>query len=192
MKQQLSVFGLHARAALNRLLLAALGLLAVELILVGVCMIRGTAITLAGSDLEHALQYPFRAGILALQVLLASCFGSNSRYGYTLRRLRVSERCVFLWSCACNALCYVGAQFDIRAGAWLRDRAYAAWNAQKGQPQLAGLHGDDVSAGAESIGSVYSREKHRHIPCDYGAACRARLSGIRADADTGRKGWAGR
>ena len=106
MKKQVSVFGLHARAVLPRLLSAALGLLAVELILTGVCMIRGTAITLAGSDLEHALQYPFRAGILALQVLLASCFGSNSRYGYTLQRLRVSERCVFLWNCVCNTLCF--------------------------------------------------------------------------------------
>ena len=36
MKKQVSVFGLHTRAALNRLLLAALGLLAVELILAGV------------------------------------------------------------------------------------------------------------------------------------------------------------
>lgn len=106
MKKQVSVFGLHTHAALNRLLLAALGLLAVELILAWVCIARGTALTLSGSRLETALQHSFRAGILALQVLLASCFGSNSRYGYTLRRLRVSERCVFLWSCACNALCY--------------------------------------------------------------------------------------
>ena len=51
MKKQVSVFGLHVRAVLPRLLSAALGLLAVELILTGVCMIRGTAITLAGSDL---------------------------------------------------------------------------------------------------------------------------------------------
>lgn len=106
MKKQVSVFGLHTRAALNRLLLAALGLLAVELILAGVCIARGTALTLSGSRLETALQHSFRAGIIALQVLLASSLGSNSRYGYTLRRLRVSERCVFLWSCACNALCY--------------------------------------------------------------------------------------
>ena len=106
MKKQVSVFGLHTRAALNRLLLAALGLLAVELILAGICMIRGAAIKLPDSDLETVLQYPFRAGILVLQVLLASSLGSNSRYGYTLQRLRVSERCVFLWSCVCNALCY--------------------------------------------------------------------------------------
>ena len=85
MKKQVSVFGLHTRAALNRLLLAALGLLAVELILAGVCIARGTALTLSGSRLETALQHSFRAGILALQVLLASSLGSNSRYGYTLR-----------------------------------------------------------------------------------------------------------
>ena len=106
MKKQVSVFGLHTRAALNRLLLAALGLLAVELILAGVCIARGTALTLSGSRLETALQHSFRAGIIALQVLLASSLGSNSRYGYTLRRLRVSERCVFLWSCVCNTLCF--------------------------------------------------------------------------------------
>jgi len=106
MKKQVSVFGLHTRAALNRLLLAALGLLAVELILAGVCIARGTALTLSGSRLETALQHSFRAGIIALQVLLASSLGSNSRYGYTLQRLRVSERCVFLWSCVCNTLCF--------------------------------------------------------------------------------------
>ena len=125
MKKQVSVFGLHARAALNRLLLAVLGLLAVELILTGVCLIRKTALTLAGSNLENALHYPFRAGILALQVLLASCFGSNSRYSYTLRRLRVSERCVFLWSCVCNVLCFAAlwcVQIMAAAGA-------AFWNA---------------------------------------------------------------
>lgn len=53
MKKQVSVFGLHTRAALNRLLLAALGLLAVELILAGVCIARGTALTLSGSSLEN-------------------------------------------------------------------------------------------------------------------------------------------
>lgn len=235
MKKQVSVFGLHTRAALNRLLLAALGLLAVELILAGVCIARGTALTLSGSRLETALQHSFRAGIIALQVLLASSLGSNSRYGYTLQRLRVSERCVFLWSCVCNTLCfavlwcvqimaavgaafwnaksavysagpqgvfvdfyrsgflhgllpladgYVWAERTVRAGAWLRDRAYAAWNAQKGQPQLAGLHGADVPSGAEPVSPIYGGQKHGHFPCDYGAACRARLSGVRADADT--------
>lgn len=106
MKKQVSVFGLHARAALNRLLPVVLGLLVVEGIFAGLCIAHGAALTLSGSNLESALHYSFRAGILALQVLLASCFGANSRYSYTLRRLRISERCVFLWSCACNALCY--------------------------------------------------------------------------------------
>lgn len=236
MKKQVSVFGLHTRAALNRLLLAALGLLAVELILAGVCIARGTALTLSGSRLETALQHSFRAGIIALQVLLASSLGSNSRYGYTLQRLRVSERCVFLWSCVCNTLCFavlwcvqimaavgaafwnaksarvfgwpagrvcgflpqrlsawasaagrrvcMGAQRTVRAGAGLRDRVHTAWAAQKGQPQLAGLHGADVPSGAEPVSPIYGGQKHGHFPCDYGAACRARLSGVRADADT--------
>ena len=106
MKKQVSVFGLHARAALNRLLPVVLGLLVVEGIFAGLCIAHGAALTLSGSNLESALHYSFRAGILALQLLLASSLGSNSRYGYTLRRLRISERCVFLWSCACNTLCF--------------------------------------------------------------------------------------
>ena len=233
MKKQVSVFGLHTRAALNRLLLAALGLLAVELILAGVCIARGTALTLSGSSLETALQHSFRAGIIALQVLLASSLGSNSRYSYTLQRLRVSERCVFLWSCVCNTLCFavcadhgscgrgilerkkrrvfgwpagrvcgflpqrlsawasaagrrvwMGAQRTVRAGAGLRDRVYAAWHTQERQPQLAGLHGADAASGLVPAGSVWRRPEHGHFPCDRGAACRARLSGVRADADT--------
>lgn len=106
MKKQVSVFGLHARAALNRLLPVVVGLLIVELILVSLCVLHGTALTLSNSRLENTLHYSFRAGIIALQVLLASGFGSNGRYCYTLQRLRVSERCVFRWSCICNALCF--------------------------------------------------------------------------------------
>ena len=83
MKKQVSVFGLHARAALNRLLPVVLGLLVVEGIFAGLCIAHGAALTLSGSNLESALHYSFRAGILALQVLLASSLGSNSRYGYT-------------------------------------------------------------------------------------------------------------
>ena len=112
MKKQVSVFGLHTHAALNRLQLAALGLLAVELILAGVCIARGTALTLSGSRLETALQHSFRAGILALQVLLASSLGSNSRYGYTLRQsgtqiapcIRLARR-AWLWSSTAAAFC---------------------------------------------------------------------------------------
>lgn len=236
MKKQVSVFGLHTRAALNRLLLAALGLLAVELILAGVCIARGTALTLSGSSLETALQHSFRAGIIALQVLLASSLGSNSRYSYTLQRLRVSERCVFLWSCVCNTLCFavlwcvqimaaVGAAFwnaksavysagpqgvfvdFYRSGflhgllpladgyGWARNALFvlalgcvtaynAAWHTQERQPQLAGLHGADAASGLVPAGSVWRRPEHGHFPCDRGAACRARLSGVRADADT--------
>ena len=148
MKKQVSVFGLHARAALNRLLLAALGLLAVELILTGICMIRGAAIKLPDSDLETVLQYPFRAGILVLQVLLASCFGANSRYSYTLQRLRISERCVFLWSCVCNALCYAVLWFvQIMAAV-----GAAFWNANSAR----------YSAGPQGVFVDFYRSGFRH------------------------------
>ena len=70
MKKQVSVFGLHARAALNRLLPVVLGLLVVEGIFAGLCIAHGAALTLSGSNLESALHYSFRAGILALQLLL--------------------------------------------------------------------------------------------------------------------------
>ena len=100
------------------------------------CIARGTALTLSGSSLETALQHSFRAGIIALQVLLASSLGSNSRYGYTLQRLRVSERCVFLWSCVCNTLCFAVlwcVQIMAAVGA-------AFWNA-KGAVYSAGPQG---------------------------------------------------
>ena len=141
MKKQVSVFGLHARAALNRLLPVVLGLLVVEGIFAGLCIAHGAALTLSGSNLESALHYSFRAGILALQLLLASSLGSNSRYGYTLRRLRVSERCVFLWSCVCNTLCFAVlwcVQIMAAVGA-------AFWNAKSAVysagPQGGFLHG---------------------------------------------------
>ena len=62
MKKQVSVFGLHARAALNRLLPVVLGLLVVEGIFAGLCIAHGAALTLSGSNLESALHYSFRAG----------------------------------------------------------------------------------------------------------------------------------
>lgn len=101
MKKQLSVFGLYARAALTRLLSAVPGLLALDLLAYGWCAARGVY-----SDLEPALQLMFGIGLTGLQLLLVSCFGTNSRYSYTLRRLRISERGAFIWSFVCNALCY--------------------------------------------------------------------------------------
>lgn len=101
MKKQLSVFGLYARAALTRLLSAVPGLLALDLLAYGWCAARGVY-----SDLEPALQLMFGIGLTGLQLLLVSCFGTNSRYRYTLRRLRISERGAFIWSFVCNALCY--------------------------------------------------------------------------------------
>ena len=236
MKKQVSVFGLHARAALNRLLPVVLGLLVVEGIFAGLCIAHGAALTLSGSNLESALHYSFRAGILALQVLLASCFGANSRYSYTLQRLRISERCVFLWSCVCNALCYavlwcvqimaaVGAAFwnansarysagpqgvfvdFYRSGflhgllpladgyVWTRNLIFVLalgcvtacmqlGMRRKGSRSWLVCMGLTFLLVLEPVSPIYGGQEHGHFPCDYGTACRARLSGVRADADT--------
>lgn len=62
--------------------------------------------SLTGSALVTALRVVFSLGLLVCQLLLAACFGTGSRYGYTIRRLQVSESQVLLWSSVCNALCF--------------------------------------------------------------------------------------
>ncbi len=106
MKKQLSVFALHARAALGRLALVLLGMLTLDAAayaLFGLCMYPPS---LTGSALVTALRVVFSLGLLVCQLLLAACFGTGSRYGYTIRRLQVSESQVLLWSSVCNALCF--------------------------------------------------------------------------------------
>lgn len=106
MKKQLSVFALHARAALGRLALVLLGMLTLDAAayaLFGLCMYPPS---LTGSALGTALRVVFSLGLLVCQLLLAACFGTGSRYGYTIRRLQVSESQVMLWSSVCNALCF--------------------------------------------------------------------------------------
>ena len=107
MKKHLSVLALHLCAMGWRLPLVLLGMAAVDAAGYFWCVQRG-GMTFTGNTggFSLLLLIAFAAGVLACQMLLCSCFGSNSRFGYTLRRLRISERCVFLWSCACNALCY--------------------------------------------------------------------------------------
>ena len=106
MKKQLSVFALHARAAIGRLALVLLGMLALDTAAYVLFGLRGFRASLTGSELVTALRVIFSLGLVACQLLLAACFGAGSRYGYTLRRLRVSQRELFLWQAAHNAVCY--------------------------------------------------------------------------------------
>ena len=106
MKKQLSVFALHARAAIGRLALVLLGMLALDAAAYALFGLRGFRASLTGSELVTALRVIFSLGLVACQLLLASCFGAGSRYGYTLRRLQIPETRVLLWSGVCNALCF--------------------------------------------------------------------------------------
>ena len=106
MKKQLSVFALHARAAIGRLALVLLGMLALDAAAYVLFGLRGFRASLTGSELVTALRVIFSLGLVACQLLLAGCFGAGSRYGYTLRRLQIPETRVLLWSGVCNALCF--------------------------------------------------------------------------------------
>ena len=106
MKKQLSVFALHARAAIGRLALVLLGTLALDAAAYALFGLRMYPPSLTGSALVTALRVVFSLGLLVCQLLLAACFGTGSRYGYTLRRLQIPETRVLLWSGVCNALCF--------------------------------------------------------------------------------------
>ena len=108
MKKHLSVLALHLRAMGWRLPLVLLGMAAVDAAGYFWCVQRG-GMTFTGSTggFSLLLLLTFAAGILGCQMLLCFCFGSNSRFVYTLRRLRISERQVFIWSCVSDLLCFL-------------------------------------------------------------------------------------
>ena len=80
MKKQLSVFALHARAAIGRLALVLLGMLALDAAAYVLFGLRGFRASLTGSELVTALRVIFSLGLVACQLLL--------------------------WSGVCNALCF--------------------------------------------------------------------------------------
>ena len=108
MKKHLSVLALHLRAMGWRLPLVLLGMAAVDAAGYFWCVQRG-GMTFTGNTggFSLLLLLSFAAGVLACQMLLCICFGSNSRFGYTLRRLRISERQVFVWSFVGDLLCFL-------------------------------------------------------------------------------------
>lgn len=108
MKKHLSVLALHLCAMGWRLPLVLLGMAAVDAAGYFWCVQRG-GMTFTGNTggFSLLLLIAFAAGVLACQMLLCFCFGSNSRFGYTLRRLRISEWQVFIWSFVCALLCFL-------------------------------------------------------------------------------------
>ena len=77
MKKQLSVFALHARAAIGRLALVLLGMLALDAAAYVLFGLRGFRASLTGSELVTALRVIFSLGLVACQLLLAGCFGAG-------------------------------------------------------------------------------------------------------------------
>lgn len=108
MKKHLSVLALHLCAMGWRLPLVLLGMAAVDAAGYFWCVQRG-GMTFTGNTggFSLLLLIAFAAGVLGCQMLLCICFGSNSRFGYTLRRLRISERQVFVWSFVGDLLCFL-------------------------------------------------------------------------------------
>ena len=148
MKKQLSVFALHARAAIGRLALVLLGMLTLDAAAYALFGLRMYPPSLTGSALVTALRVIFSLGLVACQLLLAACFGTGSRYGYTIRRLQISESQVLLWSSVCNALCF--------ACVW--------WVQVMGAVGAAALHAADAryAEGAQGIFVDFYRSEFLH------------------------------
>ena len=107
MKKQLSVFALHARAAIGRLALVLLGTLALDAAAYALFGLRMYRASLTGSALVTALRVDLFAGAARLpaaarQPASARAAGTAIRCG----GCRSPETRVLLWSGVCNALCF--------------------------------------------------------------------------------------
>jgi len=111
MKKHGSVCMLLVRCSIFRVLAVLAGMALVEVGLFLAVLSRG--ITTEGYSLElfvskSGLQWVFGCAFLLMTILL--CLPgteSGSKCGYTLRRLRVSERTVFFWQSAVNSMFYL-------------------------------------------------------------------------------------
>ncbi len=111
MKKHISVFMLMARSSIYRVFFAILGMLGLEALFLFLSQ-KGTLLS-SGATLEDTLTAAlipilFIAGLLAVTVFLCrtGCeFSAKS--GYTLKRLSISEKQVFLWQAAYNTLAYL-------------------------------------------------------------------------------------
>lgn len=111
MKKHLSVFMLMARSSIYKIFGLFALTAAVEGVLFWLTLRRDFAYGSFGLELvveDSHISWVFGAGFLLMTLLLSltGCEG-KSRCGYTLRRLSVSERWVFVWQCVYNVLCYL-------------------------------------------------------------------------------------
>jgi hypothetical protein len=134
MRKHLSVFMLCIRSTIYKLMLIMLAMAAVEF----------AGFKLSGMDRDWSFGLgkssglfgiTFAAACLALVVICVLPSQKNSRYGYTLRRLLISERSVFLWhslSNICSFLILWGTQMAL---VFALSRLYAGSAAYAEGPQ---------------------------------------------------------
>ncbi len=108
MKRHLSIWMLMARSTICKVLGLLLALAAADGALFALTLRQGTSIL----GLEQVLtEWPFPIAFGACLLLLTAVLCLNgcefsAKQGYTLRRLRVSQREIFLWQAVHNAVCY--------------------------------------------------------------------------------------
>ena len=111
MRKHLSVFMLYIRSSIFKILLLFLLMAAVELPMFYFAVEKSLALSSIG--IERMFERSHIAVVLAAALVLMSaqlCSAGceyGSKQGYTLRRLSVSERTVFAWQAAFNALAYL-------------------------------------------------------------------------------------
>ena len=137
MKKHLSVLMLAARSSVFKVLALLLLAAGLEGLALWLTLARSSSwscpVSLEGLIESSHIGWIMAAALVLLTAILCltGCeFGSKQ--GYTLRRLRVSERSVFFWQSAYNAVCLLGF-WAVQTGVALAFSAWYAANAPAGE-----------------------------------------------------------
>lgn len=106
MKKQLSVFALHARAAIGRLALVLLGMLALDAAAYALFGLRRVPGFAHGQRAGHGAAGDLFAGAGRLPAAARQLLRRGQPVRLHARRLQIPETRVLLWSGVCNALCF--------------------------------------------------------------------------------------
>ena len=120
MKKNLTVFMLYVRFAVYRLLIVLLALLALDLAVYALLDRAGSFMNMTAAELLFASAY---AAVIVVCLCPAS---GHSHFGYTLQRLRISEKSVFLHHCSSNFCVFLILWFTQAAVLFVLARHFAA------------------------------------------------------------------
>lgn len=110
MKRYMSVFGMITRSSIYKILTVLGGLAVTELIMFCIGMEQPLAAMSSLEDLVDQSHYVYVLAIAYVLMTAVLCFygcSIGSRQEYTLKRLRIKEKSIFLMQCFYNILCYV-------------------------------------------------------------------------------------